>query len=104
MTICLFSFAGIPPLAGFWVKLHVFRELIKAGMIWPTIIIAFASIVAVFYYLVVIRNIFFEKSESKLSKDTIRFDILMIIGSILALYPLYQESLLRIIEYSLYTV
>jgi NADH-quinone oxidoreductase subunit N len=104
LAICLFSFAGIPPMAGFWIKLHVFNELIKAEMLWPAIIIAFASVVAVFYYLVIIRNIFFEKAENKLSKDVIRFDILMILVAALILYPLYQERLLRIIEFSLYTV
>ncbi len=104
LSICLFSFAGIPPLAGFWVKLHVFNELIKIEMLGPAIAIGVASVVAVFYYLVIIRYIFFEMPEGKLSKDTIRFDILMILCVVLVLYPLFQEGLLRIIEYSLYTV
>lgn len=104
LSICLFSFAGIPPLAGFWVKLHVFNELIKIEMLGPAIAIGLASIVAVFYYLVIIRYMFFEMPEGKINKDTIRFDILMILCALLVLYPLFQESLLRIIEYSLYTV
>jgi NADH-quinone oxidoreductase subunit N len=53
MTIFLFSLAGIPPLAGAWAKIFVFRAVLDAGTGWAVIlgvIAAVNSVIALFYY------------------------------------------------------
>ena len=59
MTVFLFSLAGIPPLAGLWAKLFVFRTVIDAGTSWAVllgVVVAVNSVIALFYYAGVARE------------------------------------------------
>lgn len=59
MTIFLFSLAGIPPLAGAWAKLFVFKSLIDAGTVWAIVLALIAavnSVIAFFYYANVMKE------------------------------------------------
>jgi NADH-quinone oxidoreductase subunit N len=59
MTIFLFSLAGIPPLAGLWAKLFVFRAVIDAGTAWALllgVVVAVNSVIALFYYAAVAKE------------------------------------------------
>jgi NADH-quinone oxidoreductase subunit N len=59
MTIFLFSLAGIPPLAGAWAKIFVFRAVIDAGTTWAVVlgvVAAVNSVIALFYYASVARQ------------------------------------------------
>ncbi len=49
---------GIPPLAGFFGKLLVFGAAIETGLLWLAILGAINSVVALYYYLTVLRIIF----------------------------------------------
>jgi len=61
LLIFMLSLAGIPPLLGFWPKFAVFQAAIAAGLI-PLAIIGFiASVVAAFYYLRLIKVMFFDE-------------------------------------------
>ena len=58
MTIFLFSLAGIPPLAGAWAKIFIFRAVLDAGTSWAVllgVIAAVNSVIALFYYASVAR-------------------------------------------------
>jgi NADH-quinone oxidoreductase subunit N len=58
MAVSMFSFAGIPPLMGFYAKLSVLQALISSGSPWYTALAVFAVIMALigaFYYLRVIK-------------------------------------------------
>ena len=60
LTIFMFSLAGIPPLLGFWPKFAVFQAAIGAGLI-PLAVIGFiASVIAAFYYLRLIKVMYFD--------------------------------------------
>ena len=59
MTVLFFSLAGIPPTAGFWGKFYVFSAAVDSGLIILAIIGAVTSVVSAFYYLNVIRLIWF---------------------------------------------
>jgi NADH-quinone oxidoreductase subunit N len=62
LTIFMFSMAGIPPLAGFFGKLYVFLAAVQAGL-WPLAIIGvLTSVVACFYYIRIIKVMFFDAS------------------------------------------
>jgi len=59
MTIFMFSLAGIPPLAGLWAKLFVFRAVLDAGTGWAValgVIAGVNSVIALFYYSSVARQ------------------------------------------------
>lgn len=67
MAICLFSLAGIPPMVGFYAKLSVLQALIASGQSLHIGIAVFAvmmSLIGAFYYLRVIKVMYFDKSTS----------------------------------------
>ena len=58
MTIFLFSLAGIPPLAGAWAKIFMFRAVLDAGTAWAValgVVAAVNSVIALFYYANIAR-------------------------------------------------
>ena len=59
--IILFSLAGIPPLAGFFAKFYVFMAVIEANMYALAIIGLVTTVVSAFYYLRIIKIIYFDK-------------------------------------------
>lgn len=61
--IFMFSLAGIPPLLGFWGKWYVFSAAIEAGLLPLVIIGLVTSVVSAYYYLRVIKVIFFDSAE-----------------------------------------
>jgi len=59
MTVFLFSLAGIPPLAGAWAKIFVFRAVLDAGTPWAVllgVVAAVNSVIALFYYAAVAKE------------------------------------------------
>ncbi|WP_269929746.1 NADH-quinone oxidoreductase subunit NuoN [Aminobacter sp. HY435] len=61
LTILMFSLAGIPPLAGFWGKWYVFLAAIDANLYALAIIGVLASVVGAFYYLRIIKVMWFDE-------------------------------------------
>jgi NADH-quinone oxidoreductase subunit N len=60
-AMLLFSLAGIPPLAGFFAKFYVFLAAIKAGMFTLAVLGVLASVVGAFYYLTIIKVMYFDE-------------------------------------------
>jgi NADH-quinone oxidoreductase subunit N len=64
MAVFMFSMAGIPPLAGFFGKLYVFVAAVNAGL-WPLAILGvLASVVSAFYYLRIVKVMYFDAGEA----------------------------------------
>ncbi|MBC7708744.1 MAG: NADH-quinone oxidoreductase subunit NuoN [Rhizobacter sp.] len=63
MLLAMFSLAGIPPTIGFWAKLSVIETIVGAGYTWIAVIAVLASLVGAFYYLRVIRVMYFAESD-----------------------------------------
>lgn len=61
LLLILFSMAGIPPLLGFYGKFMVIEAVVKAGFTWVAVPMVLFSIVGAFYYLRIIRLMYFEK-------------------------------------------
>ena len=59
--IILFSLAGIPPLAGFFAKFYIFMAVVEAKMYALAIIGLVTTVVSAFYYLRIIKIIYFDK-------------------------------------------
>ncbi|HMG49960.1 MAG TPA: NADH-quinone oxidoreductase subunit N, partial [Inquilinus sp.] len=71
LVIMMFSMAGIPPLAGFFAKLYVFRAVIAqgtTGFIILAVIGVVSSVVSAYYYLRVIRVMYFEDPKIAFDK------------------------------------
>jgi NADH-quinone oxidoreductase subunit N len=61
MTLFLFSLAGVPPLAGAWAKIFVFRAVLDSGTVWAValgVVAAVNAVIAIFYYANVARLMF----------------------------------------------
>jgi len=59
------SLAGIPPFLGFWAKLEVIRAALAGGLTWLAIVAVVCAVIGAFYYLRVIRAMFFEEPEGE---------------------------------------
>jgi NADH-quinone oxidoreductase subunit N len=60
MMMLMFSTAGVPPFVGFWAKLRIFQALWETNHVWLVIISAAMSVVGAFYYLRVIKLMYFD--------------------------------------------
>jgi NADH-quinone oxidoreductase subunit N len=60
MMLLMFSTAGVPPLVGFWAKLRIFQALWETHHLWLVVIAAAMSVVGAFYYLRVIKLMYFD--------------------------------------------
>tara|TARA_B100000029_G_scaffold273898_1_gene268658 strand:- start:488 stop:1900 length:1413 start_codon:yes stop_codon:yes gene_type:complete len=93
--IILFSLAGIPPLAGFFAKFYVFIAVIEMKMYTLAIIGLLTTVVSAFYYLRVIKIIYFDKPRKPFDTN---YDwglkISLIISSILILVYFIYPSIL----------
>lgn len=65
MLILMFSMAGVPPFVGFWAKLSVLKEVVQADMVWLALIAVFFSIIGAFYYLRMIKVMYFDSPEDE---------------------------------------
>jgi NADH-quinone oxidoreductase subunit N len=63
MLIIMFSMAGVPPFLGFWAKLVVLQEVIAADMMWLAIVGVVFSVIGAFYYLRIVKLMYFDKPE-----------------------------------------
>lgn len=60
MAILMFSMAGVPVFIGFWAKFLVLLSVINAGMLWLAIYAVLFSLVGAFYYLRIVKLMYFE--------------------------------------------
>ncbi|NIR29220.1 MAG: NADH-quinone oxidoreductase subunit NuoN [Gammaproteobacteria bacterium] len=63
MLILMFSMGGVPPFLGFWAKWSVLREIVNADMVWLAAVAVFFAIIGLFYYLRVVRLMYFDMPE-----------------------------------------
>ncbi len=60
MMVIMLSMAGVPPTVGFWAKLAVLSAVIDVELVWMAIIAVFFSIIGIFYYLRIIKVMYFD--------------------------------------------
>ena len=63
MTVAMLSLAGMPPMAGFVGKIHLFSAVIQQGFVGLAVIAALNSVVSLYYYLRVIVWMYFEEAD-----------------------------------------
>ena len=69
LTITIFSFVGIPPLIGFFAKQMVLSAALDNGYTFLTLIAILTSVISAVYYLNIIRQVFFYKSDYKTNPE-----------------------------------
>jgi NADH-quinone oxidoreductase subunit N len=62
--LLMFSMAGIPPTVGIYAKLSVLQAVLNAGYIWLAIVAVLLSLIGVFYYLRIVKLMYFDEPES----------------------------------------
>ncbi len=100
LTIFMFSMAGIPPLAGFLGKLYVFQSAIQAELFGLAIIGVLASVVGAFYYIRIVKVMYFDPPEDALDGQ-IRMEmkvLLAVTGLIILLFIFLPAPLLSAAE------
>lgn len=63
MLFSMFSLAGVPPFAGFYAKLSVLRAVVQIDQVWLAVIAVIVSIIGAFYYLRVVKLMYFDQPE-----------------------------------------
>jgi NADH-quinone oxidoreductase subunit N len=95
MAVFMFSMAGIPPLAGFFGKLYVFVAAVNAGL-WPLAVIGvLASVVSAFYYLRIVKVMYFDASEGAVDPRPLALSLVVAAtGAATALFAVLPGPLL----------
>ena len=63
MMIIMFSMAGVPPTVGFYAKLSVLQQVVSVDLVWLAVAAVFFSIIGAYYYLRVIKMIYFDVAD-----------------------------------------
>jgi len=96
MLLFMFSMAGVPPLAGFYAKLSVLRAVIQVEEIWLAVIAVIFSVIGAFYYLRVVKLMYFDEPEDTgLLQEGLGFRTALSINGVAALaVGLYPAALM----------
>jgi len=65
MMLLMFSMAGVPPTVGFFAKLFVLDAVISINMVWLAIVAVAFSVIGAFYYIRVVKIMYFDKPEDE---------------------------------------
>ncbi len=84
MTLALFSLAGIPPVAGFFGKFFLFTAAAQKGFYLLVLIAVLNTIISLFYYLLVVKAMFINKSDSPIEKFRSDFPTRLALGICIA--------------------
>ena len=100
LLILLFSLAGIPPMAGFFAKFYLFMSVIEKSMYFLAIVGLISTVVSAFYYLKIIKIIYFDEPKEKY--DNVNFigvKISLTLSTLLILlYFVYPSGLINLIS------
>jgi NADH-ubiquinone oxidoreductase chain 2 len=69
LAITIFSFAGIPPLIGFFAKQMVLSAALDGGYVFISLVAVLTSVIGAVYYLNIIKQVFFDSQEYSMNED-----------------------------------
>ena len=100
LLILLFSLAGIPPLAGFFAKFYIFISVIEKSMYFLAIVGLISTVVSAFYYLKIIKIIYFDSPKEKYDRvNYFGLKISLAVSTILVLlYFIYPSGLINLVS------
>ena len=95
LSMFMFSVMGIPPLLGFFGKLFAFLPAMEAGLTWLVVLALIASVIGAFYYLRLIKTMWFEEAENEFVQAPKTLRGLSTI-SVLLVFPLFLLPFLAV--------
>ena len=100
LLIILFSLAGVPPLGGFFAKFYIFVAVINEKMYFLAIVGLLATVIAAFYYLRIIKIIYFDPEKEKFeSKHNLGLKFTLVASTFFILtYFIYPSGIVDIIS------
>jgi len=100
LLVILFSLAGIPPLAGFFAKFYIFKAVLQQSMYYLAIIGLLSTVIAAFYYLRIVKTMYFDLEKEKYDTDyTLGLKFTLSLSTILILfYFIYPSKLVEIVS------
>jgi len=100
LLVLLFSLAGIPPLAGFFAKFYVFMAVIKVEMYTLAIIGLITTVISAFYYLRIIKIIYFDNAKEIFEIDqNLGLKVSLFLSTIIILiYFIYPSLLIDVVS------
>jgi len=100
LLILLFSLAGIPPTAGFFAKFYIFMTVIEESMYFLAIVGLLSTVISAFYYLKIIKIIYFDEPKKQYDKDlNIGLKTTLALSTLLILlYFIYPNSLINLVS------
>tara|TARA_B110000196_G_scaffold319652_1_gene338367 strand:+ start:848 stop:2263 length:1416 start_codon:yes stop_codon:yes gene_type:complete len=100
LLVILFSLAGIPPLAGFFAKFYVFKSVIQQSMYFLAIVGLLSTVIAAYYYLRIIKIIYFDEEKEKYDNDhNIWLKMSLTLSTLLILlYFIFPSKLVEIVS------
>jgi len=101
LLILLFSLAGIPPMAGFFAKFYIFMSVIEQSMYFLAIVGLITTVVSAFYYLKIIKIIYFDPPKGIYDQDHhFGLKISLTIATLLILfYFVYPSGLINLVSH-----
>jgi len=85
-AMLLFSLAGVPPLAGFFAKWYVFSAAIKANLFALAVIGVLTSVVGAFYYLSIVKVMYFDEPLSQLDPMRVELRAVLAISGLFTIF------------------
>jgi len=64
MLLLMFSMAGVPPTVGFYAKFSVLNAVVQSGYVWLAVVAVLFSLIGAFYYLRIVKLMYFDTPES----------------------------------------
>ena len=100
LLVILFSLAGIPPLAGFFAKFYIFKSVIEQSMFFLAIVGLLSTVVAAFYYLRIIKIMYFDKEKESYDMDHSLWlrSSLMVSTLLILLYFIFPGQLIDVVS------
>jgi NADH-quinone oxidoreductase subunit N len=77
MAAFLISLAGVPPMAGLWAKVFVFIVTVDAEVYWLAIVMGINSVIAAWYYLAVVKRMYFDDPDPETVKTPVEVPYLL---------------------------
>lgn len=81
MLLLMFSMTGIPGTVGFYAKWMVLQALVDAGLVWLAVLAVLFAVIGAFYYLRVLKSVYFERIEDPMPIEAARGTRFAMIGT-----------------------
>jgi NADH-quinone oxidoreductase subunit N len=101
MMFALFSLAGVPPFAGFIAKFNIFSAVISKGYYGIALVAAINSVIALYYYMRIVRVMVFEKAEYEEPVESLGFKnqgIIVVMSLPLLVLGIFWDGIMHVAD------